>query len=101
MSTYANESKDRIIAYINDNTTIGYKNMNFKGKMQLTLSAKCQGEGTFEVYTDDCKVGELEYDGCSEWTQKTLDITANGIKNLLFKFRGTGVAELMDFTMTA
>lgn len=98
MSYLSNEGSDRTIACINDNTTIGYKYMNFKGETELTLNAKCDGEGTFEIYTDGDKVGEMEYNNCSSWTQKSLKFDANGTMDLAFKFRGTGVAEVMSFS---
>ena len=65
--------------------------------MERKISVKIEGEGCFEIYADDEKLGELVYCDCKEWTHKTLEIDMTGEKALYFKFKGSGLAQLLEF----
>ena len=91
------DDDEKFIADINDNTLIGYKYFAFDGKKNLSLAVKIEGEGCFEIYADDEKLGELVYCDCKEWTHKTLEIDMTGEKALYFKFKGSGLAQLLEF----
>ena len=92
-----NNGEERLIADINNDTLVGYKYFLFEGEKTLTLTARMEGDGYFEIYTGDEKQGDIAYSDCKEWTEKSLEIKALGQKALYFKFKGSGTAQLLEF----
>ncbi len=92
-----NQGEERFIAGIKDGTLIAYKYFAFKGQTKLTLRYRAEGTGSFEVFAGESRVGQMELASCGSWRDVTITFEHTGVKALILKYRGAGVAQLLSF----
>ncbi len=93
-----NTGEERYITNIQNGTLVGYKYFAFTGETTLVLNVKCKGTGIFDVYTDEELMGSIEFHDCNVWTSKELSFKTEGRRALYFRFKGSGMAELLEFS---
>lgn len=81
------EGDDRLIADITEGTVICWKYLRFAGDTMLTLTHR-GGAGTFEVYADDAKCGEVPLAPSESWTASSVPLQINGDHALRLVFHG-------------
>lgn len=98
-----NVGEERFITEIINNTLVGYKYFDFKGKTKLRVvyrSGKNQPQGTLFVKLGDKEkpVASYEINGASEWTAVDCSFEANGVYPLYFEYCGNGEIDIKEFS---
>ena len=89
---------ERFITGIADGTRIGYKYFAFDGETRLTLNARGDGEGCFEVKADDRLLAAIPVGKAETWTPYTAGFTAEGTAALYLDYKGSGRKELLSLS---
>ena len=93
------EGEERFITDISDGTKIGYKYFDFQGVYRLTLSYRAEGEGVWEIWTDQEKAAEVMSGQAQQWKKVSADLELYGKQALYFVYRGSGTADLLEFSL--
>lgn len=95
-------SGERFVGNIGSNTLIGYKHFALKENTALTASVRGDFTGTMEISTaaDAAPIASIRLEPCTDWHKYgTVLPVSRGQYPLYFRFRGTGKAQLLEFTL--
>lgn len=85
------------VSGITDDTKVVYKYFDFMGKTYLRIQYRLFGNGSFIVFLDDVKKGEVLLQSNNEWKEAQISFEAEGKHAFTLVFKGEGRAELLEF----
>lgn len=93
-----NEGEERFLTEIMDHTSMVYKYFIFSGECDLEVRIRGNAEGILHVYIGNEEAARMVITSCKEWSKVSAHIRAEGIQVLTFRYEGTGMLEIRDFS---
>lgn len=88
---------ERFITAITDETTIGFKYVNFKNPATLSITVRGV-EGIFDVYAGEEKIGYVDVVHSQKWKEYNIELRSiTKIAPLYFIYRGKGKVDFLEF----
>lgn len=92
--------RQQFVRNIVDGTLIGYKYFQFKGKTDLSVVFRGNGQGTLEIMTSEKekKIAEIPVSPSENWKKYTVSFEVNGTHPLYFFYKGNGTFDFLEFS---